>query len=243
MKVKDGVVPVVVPETMMVMAAHPDDELLSCGGTIMKYGALGTRVTVVVATPGLGGYARREYEENIADKRQREFERLSAALDCNFVELGWEDCSPTRAAVAQVTNLVRDLRPQVLLVPHHADVHRVHRNFSWVCREAVYHCATGKAYGGEGREFLPLGVYMYESPSCKFQYVDADVFVVVDISEQWPEKRRLFAEIYASQVEVVERARAWAEATATLRGSEIEGTHGEAFVPLTEYVPLRIALV
>ena len=35
-------IPIVVPKRMMVFAGHPDDELISCGGTILKYLDLGT---------------------------------------------------------------------------------------------------------------------------------------------------------------------------------------------------------
>ncbi len=52
--------PIVVPESILVFAPHPDDELLSCGGTIMKYRELGSKITVVVATGGLGGYAKKK---------------------------------------------------------------------------------------------------------------------------------------------------------------------------------------
>jgi hypothetical protein len=34
----------------------------------------------------------------------------------------------------------------------------------------------------------------------------------------------------------------WAKDTATLRGNEVNGDYGESFIPLTEYVPLRILL-
>jgi hypothetical protein len=34
-------IPIVVPKRLMVFAGHPDDEIVSCGGTILKYQALG----------------------------------------------------------------------------------------------------------------------------------------------------------------------------------------------------------
>ena len=29
--------PVIIPDSILIFAPHPDDELLSCGGTILKY--------------------------------------------------------------------------------------------------------------------------------------------------------------------------------------------------------------
>jgi len=240
---QEEMVPVVVPQTMIVFAAHPDDELISAGGTILKYSALGTKVTVVVATQGLGGYAKQEYKEEIADKRREEFERTIEMLGCDFVELNMDEVQVNREAVAQFTNLIRDRQPQVILMPHYLDVHRAHRHLAEVVREAIYHTATGSAYGGYGKAFMPLGIYCYESPSCQFQYIEGNVFVTVDISAQWDQKKEVFNVAYASQQEVIGRVMEWAGRTALLHGNEIQANYGEEFIPLTEYVPLRLLLV
>ena len=50
----EDIIPVIVPKRMMVIAGHPDDELISCGGTILKYQELGSEIFVVVATTVLG---------------------------------------------------------------------------------------------------------------------------------------------------------------------------------------------
>ena len=42
-------IPVVIPERILVFSPHPDDETISCGGTIYKYGKiLGSDVTVLL---------------------------------------------------------------------------------------------------------------------------------------------------------------------------------------------------
>jgi LmbE family N-acetylglucosaminyl deacetylase len=58
--ISEDKVPLIVPKRMMVFSGHPDDEIISCGGTILKYQALGSEIFVVVATSGLGGYAKIE---------------------------------------------------------------------------------------------------------------------------------------------------------------------------------------
>ncbi len=239
---KKNDIPLVVPESMMVFAGHPDDELISVGGTILKYAQLGTNVTVVVATSGLGGYAKEGEENKIADTRAKEFELVTELLHCEFIELNYNEIEVSRPVISQFTNLVRKHTPQVIFMPHPTDVHRIHRNLAKVVREAIYHTATGRAYGGYGKDFMPSAIYCYESPSCKFQYVDANVFVTVDISKYWDRKVEIFQKVYASQAEVLDRVLEWAQDTATLRGNEVNGDYGEAFIPLTEYVPLRILL-
>jgi LmbE family N-acetylglucosaminyl deacetylase len=241
-KASNDVIPLVVPESMMIFGAHPDDELISAGGTIMKYAELGTKVTTVVVTNGLGGYAKASEKKKIAETRAKEFELVTKYMKCDFIELNYDEITVNRKFVSQITNLIRKHQPQIVFLPHPTDVHRAHRRLAKTVREAIYHTATGRAYGGYGKDFMPSAVYCYESPSCKFQYIDANVFVTVDISQFWNKKVEIFEKVYASQVEVLGRVLDWAKDTSALRGSEINSEYGEAFIPLTEYVPLRILL-
>jgi len=241
--ISENKIPIIVPKRMMVFSGHPDDEIISCGGTILKYQALGSEVFVVVATSGLGGYAKIEQKEEILKQRKQELDLVRTALKCRIIELGYPDLEVKREIISEVTNLIRDIRPQVILLPHFSDFHRVHRNLSLIVREAIYHCSTGKAYGGHERNWMPLGVYYYESPSCKFQYIEGSVFTVVDIEKYWSKKKEIFNRVYKSQKEVLERVLDWAEDTSILRGNEINSKYGEAFIPMTEYTPLKILLI
>lgn len=126
-------------------------------------------------------------------------------LKCEVFELGYTDLNVDREKVARITNLIRENQPHIILLPHYTDFHRVHRNLSLIVRESIYHCSTGKAYGGHERSWTPLGVYYYESPSCKFQYIDSSVFVIVDIGDNWEKKKEIFNQVYVSQKEVLER--------------------------------------
>jgi len=236
-------IPVIIPKRIMVFAGHPDDELISCGGTILKYRNLGSEINIIIATTGSGGYAREQAKENILEHRKKELSSIKSILRCEFVELNYLDLVITREKISQITNLIRDFKPQIILIPHYTDFHRVHRNLSLITREAIYHCSSGKAYGGHNRSWTPLGVYYYESPSCKFQYIEGSVFVIVNIEAYWEEKKEIFNQVYTSQKEVLERVLEWAEDTAILRGNEINAGFGEAFVPETTYTPLKILLV
>ncbi len=236
-------IPIIVPKRIMVFAGHPDDELVSCGGTILKYQKLGSEIIIVIATFGLGGYAKEKHKDNIAKRRKNELELVKKFLQSEIIELGYSDLQIDRTKISRITNLIRDYKPQVILLPHYSDFHRVHRNLSLITREAIYHCSTGKAYAGHMRSWIPLGVYYYESPSCKFQYIEGSVFVIVNIEDYWEKKKEIFNHVYTSQKEVLERVLDWAEDTAILRGNEINAAFGEAFMPETTYTPLKILLL
>jgi LmbE family N-acetylglucosaminyl deacetylase len=232
-------IPIVVPKRMMVFAGHPDDEIISCGGTILKYQELGSEIVIIIATSGMGGYAKDFQKGAILEQRQKEVELIKSVLKTEVVELNYSDLQVKREIVSRITNIIRDYKPQTILIPHFTDFHRVHRSLSFIVREAIYHCSTGKAYGGHGRNWTPLGVYYYESPSCKFQYIEGSVFVIVDIEKYWMKKKEIFNQVYKTQKEVLERVLDWAEDTAILRGNEINSSYGEAFIPMTEYTPLN----
>jgi len=239
----DDKLPIVIPKKIMVFAGHPDDELVSCGGTLLKYRDLGSEIIIIVATQGKGGYAKESHKKTIVEHRENELKHVSEVFKSKLIELNYQDIEINREKVSQITNLIRDYKPQVILMPHFSDFHRVHRNFSLIAREAIYHCSTGKAYGGHGRNWTPFGVYYYESPSCKFQYIEGSVFVTVNIDKYWEQKKDIFNKIYVSQKEVLERVLDWSEDTAILRGNEIDAEYGEAFIPETTYTPLKILLL
>jgi len=236
-------IPIVVPKRMMIFAGHPDDEIVSCGGTILKYQELGSEIFIVIATSGLGGYAKQNQKENILVQRKNEITLFKQVLNTEIIELNYSDLEISREVISRITNLIREIKPQVVLIPHFSDFHRVHRILSFITREAIYHCSTGKAYGGHGRNWTPLGVYYYESPSCKFQYIEGSVFVIVNIEDYWEKKKEIFNQVYKTQQEVLERVLDWAMDTAILRGNEINSAYGEAYIPMTEYSPLKILLV
>lgn len=43
----DDNIPIIVPRRIMVFAGHPDDELISCGGKILKYQNLGSEIKII----------------------------------------------------------------------------------------------------------------------------------------------------------------------------------------------------
>ncbi|MHA1684006.1 MAG: PIG-L deacetylase family protein [Promethearchaeota archaeon] len=243
-KLEDDNVPIVVPKKMLFFAPHPDDELLSCGGTILKYSDLGSEITVVLVTQGLGGYAKEGDKENIATVRENEYKNATKNLHVDeIINLRMDEVQVKRETVKLFTNIIRDNKPDLIFSPHISDTHRSHRATGELVKEAVYHAMHGKAYGGHEKNVVPKGVYCYESPSMKFFYAQSNMFAIVDISEYWEGKASIFKKTYASQGEVLERILPWAEKTARLWGEETFCDYAEAFIPDTEYCPLRVLVI
>lgn len=125
---------------VLVLAPHPDDELVGCGGTLCRLLAAGASVTILQATDGaelasLRGLAPQQRRR----VRQDEARRVAAALGARLVLWPHEDarlqCGPD--TVAELARLLRELRPSHVFTPFLADLHADHRAISRILREAL----------------------------------------------------------------------------------------------------------
>ena len=62
---------------ILIIAAHPDDEILGCGGTILKNIKLGNKVNVLYISDGVGG----RYDDKSIKKIQDINERKKMAIN------------------------------------------------------------------------------------------------------------------------------------------------------------------
>lgn len=69
---------------VLVLAAHPDDESLGCGGAVLTHVAAGDRVGVVFVTSGEGGLGSYPVDEA---RRIREAEAMAAAEVLGFASV------------------------------------------------------------------------------------------------------------------------------------------------------------
>lgn len=126
------------PLTLMVVHAHPDDEVIGTGGVLARYSAEGIRTVLVTATLGEEGEVvapdldTPETRARLAEVRRAELAQAIAILGVSDLEiLGYRDSgmdgSPANQrpesfhmadpdqATARLTRLVRAYRPQVLV--------------------------------------------------------------------------------------------------------------------------------
>lgn len=123
----------------LVIAPHPDDEVLGCAGTLLRCKAEGGTLGWLIVT---GMSAEAGYPPNVIASRAVEIERVASALGFNHIfELGF---SPARLdglaradLVAAMGTAIRAFAPDDLLVPHRGDVHSDHR----VCFDVAAACA------------------------------------------------------------------------------------------------------
>ncbi len=116
---------------LLVVAPHPDDETLACGGTVLRTLAEGGRVSIAVATDGRYGDPRVD-PARMAEIRAGELERAAGTLGIGpgrLVRMGFEDASLSAnegRLADELARLVRELRPDVVLGPCSWDLHPDH---------------------------------------------------------------------------------------------------------------------
>lgn len=135
-----------VPETAMVIFAHPDDAEIGSGGVVAKWVAAGSEVTYVLCTNGDSGTADRSLTPDELAKRRAVEQRAAADFMGvqNVVMLGYPDgeLEDTRELLGNIVHAIRRYRPHTVFVhdPYRMKgfQHRDHRKAGIATTDAVY---------------------------------------------------------------------------------------------------------
>lgn len=113
---------------ILVIAPHPDDEVLGCGGTIKKYSRQGHDVHVCYVTKGYEPDWTSEYLKNKAAEVAN-VQRILAIkkyywLDFPTVKL---DTTPQKELNDCLAEIMREIKPDVIYTPGQGDLNSDHR--------------------------------------------------------------------------------------------------------------------
>lgn len=117
------------PGPVLLVAPHPDDEVLGAGGTLRKYVEAGETVNVVFVTDGRRGGHDRGRPDVLAAVRQREAEASCASLGVTGVDfLNAPDGTfkVDQQLVDALAAVLSRSRPRLLFVPGFEERHREH---------------------------------------------------------------------------------------------------------------------
>lgn len=217
---------------VLVIAAHPDDEVLGCGGTIARLTQEGQNVYTAILGEGITSrYEKREKADRTQVEalhaRCRKAAEILGAKDLFIYELPDNrfDTVPLLDVIKIVEKLIHRLQPQVIYTHHNGDLNIDHA----VVHRAVL-TATRPVQGSPVRE-----LYAFEVPSSTewgFQRLEA-VFrpnVFVDIHNTLDLKIKALS-IYESEVRPFPHPRSPEAIRAIARrwGSVVGGEAAEAF--------------
>jgi LmbE family N-acetylglucosaminyl deacetylase len=217
----------------LILAPHPDDEVLGCGGAMARAAARGEEVHVAVVTRGAADKYPAEAVDRIRAELREAHERLGVSsvrfLDFPAPRL---DAVPRSELADALAAAIREVEPDWLYVPHHGDIHADHG--------AVYHAALVAARPHPERRLERILAYETPSETEWSPPHAAAAFlptVYVDISD-WLERKLEAMSRYQSQLRPAPQARSL-EAIAALarhRGATIHCAAAEAFQLVREIV-------
>jgi len=115
--------------TVLVVAPHPDDETLGCGGSLLRLAEDGATLIWLIVT-GMDGNP--VYTAAQRQTRAKTIKQISAAYPfAKTIEPGLPtaqlDTLPVDELVATLGKIINDVQPHYLLLPHAGDVHSDHR--------------------------------------------------------------------------------------------------------------------
>ena len=211
-------------KTICVVAVHPDDETLGCGGTILKYLANGDEVHCILVTKG-------NDEQSKIWEEVKNVYQFTSVTELDFQELDLMDIS-LNELIPPISKAISAIKPQVLIIPNRSDAHSDHK----AVFNAVASCTKAFRYPFV-EQVLMMEVISetdFALPLPEGQFV-ANYFV--DITEQYPHKEEIL-KIYESELLPYPQTRnlSTMQALNRYRGSQINAEYAEAFMNLKTIV-------
>jgi LmbE family N-acetylglucosaminyl deacetylase len=215
----------------LVVAPHPDDEVLGVGGTLLRRKTEGTSAAWLIMT-GIStdmGWSSQE-----VSKRKNEIEQITELFGFDSVfELGFTatqlDQIPMSDLVLAVSGVLSEYSPSEIFVPHSSDIHSDHRVTFDVVASCIKWFRSPSIKRVLAYETLSETDFGLE-PSKRFQ---PNVFM--NIEGQLETKLRAM-NIYSSEIQnfPFPRSKEAIAALATLRGASSGFKEAEAFELLRE---------
>lgn len=214
---------------LLFIGIHPDDAELGCGGTIALCNDLGHEVTLVDLTRG-------ECSSNgTVEERAAEAESAASILGCrqrrnlklSDTGISGENTDQQRA----VSDLIRDVRPDVVAFPNGDDPHPDHSSGAMLISRAAYFAGI-HGYPGQGDAWKVPVLLEYSGRN------EVAPDVIVDVSSTFERKREaiLAHETQFTRTERVAATRlndpgflSALEARDRAMGHRIGSMYGEAF--------------
>ena len=215
---------------VLIIAVHPDDETLGCGGTLLKHKANGDEIHWLICTTI-------DKNHSYYETREEEIEEVSNLYKFNSVHnlrlktMQVDEYSMSEL-VGKISKVINEIKPNIIYLPFKGDVHSDHREIF----EASYSCTKSFRY-----PFIRK-IYMMETlsetefaPSTKEDSFVPNTFV--DISE-FIDKKLEIMQVFKSEIDKhpFPRSERNLRALAIFRGATCGCEYAESFVLLKEIV-------
>lgn len=113
---------------VLVIAPHPDDEVLGCGGVMAKRAAAGDEVWVCIVSEGKEPMYSREFIINEENEMKSAHQKLGVSYSIMLrFPTAKLDTVPQHELNDKLADVVEMVQPEEVYIPHHGDIHRDHQ--------------------------------------------------------------------------------------------------------------------
>jgi N-acetylglucosamine malate deacetylase 1 len=213
----------------LIIAPHPDDEVLGCGGTIKKLSSEGRNVYVLIVTRGKKGMYSEERILNVRNEARLAHEILGV-IETRFFDFPAPDLD--QISIAEISNaifsIITEFKISDLYLPHHGDIHYDHK--------VVFNASLVAARPIKGNPVRRIFSYETLSETEWAAPFGNDAFIptrFVNITDAFPSKVEAMR-YFKSQLREFPNPRSLKsiEALANLRGSTVGFDYAEAFMTI-----------
>jgi len=215
-------------KNILVLAVHPDDETLGCGGTLLKHKDEGDSTYWLICT-------ETDTQNDFYKTREKEISKVSGMYDFDGVyhlklkTMRVDEYSMSEL-IQKISAVINQVKPEIIYLPFKGDVHSDHRKVF----EAAFSCTKSFRY-----DFLKQILMMETLSETEFApSTKEDAFipnVYVDISH-YLEKKMEIMNIFSSEIDEhpFPRSLTNLRALATFRGATSGCEYAESFMLLKQ---------
>lgn len=220
--------------TVLVVAPHPDDETLGCGGALLRHKAEGDKIHWLIMT---SMHERQGFSAEKITNRESEIHEISQQYSfdgvhtLNFPTMELDSCA-RNLMITELAEVVKCVEPNVIYLPYRQDIHSDHK----VTFDVAAACTKSFRYPSI------KSVRIYETLSETEQSVAPDDTgfkpnLFIDISEYLAKKIKIM-HLYKGETgdAPFPRSSEIIEAQAKFRGCVIGSTAAEAFMLVREII-------
>ena len=219
---------------VLVIAVHPDDETLGCGGTILKHKADGDAVHWLIVT---SIQEQHGFIASAVEERRREIEAVSSMYGFNGVyNLDFPtmqlDNIPFSRLIGSISDVFRQVNPDIVYLPFKGDVHTDHQ----IAFRAAYSCTKSFRYPSITKIVMMEIISETEfAPGTKEDSFIPNMFV--DVTD-FIERKIEIMNFYKNEIGThpFPRSERNIRALATFRGATAGCEYAESFMILKEIV-------
>ena len=217
---------------VLVVAVHPYDETLGCGGTLLKHKDEGDEIHWLIATEMTVEHG---FKESVVRKRKEEIQKVNRLYNFDSINrLGFPttkiDNNDTSYLVNKISKIFNQIKPDTVYLPFKSDVHSDHRCFF----NAAFSCTKSFRYPFIKRVYMMETLSETEfAPSTKEDSFIPNIFI--DISD-YIDKKIDIMKVFESEIgdHPFPRSVRNIKALATFRGASSNCNYAESFMLLKE---------